>query len=118
MKPMPKELPVLKSSYELALYLIPAIEKMPRTHRFTLGDRILGHIYDILEMLTAARYSKDKLAILIRCNLHLERLRLLLRLCFDLKTLPLKTYGHATGLADEVGSMIGGWIRSEQEKKR
>jgi hypothetical protein len=34
--------PVLEAHYQFLTWLLPAIEKFPRTHKFTLGDRIEG----------------------------------------------------------------------------
>lgn len=106
------DLPVIKKAYDLALYLIPLIGRMPRAHKFTLGDRIADHAYELLEMLTTARYQRNKAQTLVGANLLLERLRLLLRLAKDVKAISVKAYGHSTGIADEVGAMLGGWLRS------
>lgn len=110
-KKKPDDLPIIQKAYNTAMYLIPVVERMPRVHRFTLGDRIANAVYDFLELLTVARFTKDKLQMLKEANLLLERLRLLLRLAKDLKAVSIKSYGHATGMMEEVGAMLGGWIR-------
>lgn len=84
-KKRPDDLPIIQKAYNTAMYLIPAVERMPRVHRFTLGDRIANAVYDFLELLTVARFTRDKLQMLKEANLLLERLRLLLRLAKDLK---------------------------------
>lgn len=110
-KKRPDDLPIIQKAYNTAIYLIPVLERMPRAHRFTLGDRIANAVYDFLELLTVARFTRDKLQMLKEANLLLERLRLLLRLAKDLKAVSIKSYGHATGMMEEVGAMLGGWIR-------
>jgi hypothetical protein len=51
-----------------------------------------------------------------RINLRLERLRMLLRLCHRLKYLPHQRYEHAMRCLNEVGRMLGGWIKQQQEE--
>jgi len=64
-----------------------------------------------LDSLVAAAYSREKLARLEQGNLALEQLRFLLRLSHDLRHLNTRGYEYATGLVDEIGRLIGGWIK-------
>jgi hypothetical protein len=61
-----------------------------------------------------ARYSKDKSQILKRINLNLEKLRVLLRICFELKFLSTSAYEQAMSRLHEIGKMLGGWIKQTQ----
>lgn len=49
---MPQEKPVVQKMYDLIKWLIPQIAKLPRSHKFTLGDRITNLALDTLELLT------------------------------------------------------------------
>jgi hypothetical protein len=106
---------VITKHYDLCLWLVPHINKFPRDHRFTLGDRIVGGLYDILEMLLEAAYTGRKREVLLRANLKLEQLRYLIRLSKDLRLLSLQRYEHAAELTDEVGRMLGGWLKSRED---
>lgn len=106
------ELPVMVRAYDMAMHIIPLVEKMPRTHKFTLGDRIVDHVYEILEQLVDARYSRQRAPILRHINLALEKLRVLLRIASEMRAISIKAYGSATARANEVGAMIGGWMKS------
>ena len=56
------ELPIVQKTYDLIRWYIPILNRLPRDHRFALGDRIVNNLYDLLEELIRARYSKnDKL---------------------------------------------------------
>lgn len=68
-----------------------------------------------MEDLVEARYSRRKVEILKRINLKLERLRVLLRISHELEYLPHRSYEFAMRSLDEVGRMVGGWIK-QQEK--
>jgi hypothetical protein len=50
--------PVLEKTYQFVLWVVMAVEKMLRAHKFTLGDRIQNTALDALENLIEATYSK------------------------------------------------------------
>ena len=53
-RPEAGELPIILAHYDLCLWLIPAIGKYPRDHRFTLGERTENRLLTILERLLRA----------------------------------------------------------------
>ena len=46
--------PALEAMYRFLLWLIPAVEKFPRSQKFLLGDRIQNAALDVLERLIEA----------------------------------------------------------------
>jgi|GEM_PF-3167993 hypothetical protein len=40
-----KELSVIQKSYDCIKWYVPIIERLPKIHRFTLGDRIINQLY-------------------------------------------------------------------------
>lgn len=113
---MGKEIPAVTKLYDIIRWMIPQVEKLPRRYKFTLGDRIINNLLDSLEVLIEAAYTKNKYRLLKDLNLKLEKLRFLLRLAKDLKALSIKKYGYITGEINELGKMIGGWIKAEHGK--
>ena len=105
---------VLNKAYDLLLYLVPQLEKFPRSQKFLLGDRIETRVLEILEMLIHAYYSPQpqKLPILRRVNLALEQLRYLVRLSHDLHHLNRQKYGFVAEQVNTIGRMVGGWIKA------
>jgi hypothetical protein len=57
---MIKDLSVIQKTYDLIVWYIPIIERSPRTHRFTVGDKIVNNLYELLEGLIEARYTQNK----------------------------------------------------------
>ena len=47
----------VQSCHDLLLWLIPQLDKLPRSRRFTLGDRLERILLDVLEKLVEAAYS-------------------------------------------------------------
>ena len=103
-------------TYDLLKWAIPTLNKFPRDQRFLLGDRIENHILDVLELLVHANYSRDKLAYLQKANLKIELLRFLWRLSLDLKYLNTRRYEFVSKKLNDIGSLVGGWIRQQKAK--
>lgn len=97
---------------DLLLWMIPHLDKLPRSRRFTLGDKLEVRLLTILETLVSAAYSHNKRQFLIQANRDLEVCRHLWRLCFDLRTIPSKSYEHGIRLMLELGKQIGGWLKA------
>lgn len=109
-----QELTVISKCYELVLWTVNHTSRFPRQHRHVLGDRIEQHLYDVLETLVDAKYTPDRRELLNEVNRRLEKLRFLFRLAKDLKCLELTSYGFGAKCVDEIGRMVGGWLRGAE----
>jgi len=89
---MPKEVDAITKLYDFLLWIIPKLEKFPRSQKFLIADRIETVLLDILDLLIEASYSKKKSKLLRYANLKLEQLRYVIRLSKGLKLLSLKNY--------------------------
>ena len=105
---------VVPRTYDLVLWLVPRVNEFPRAQRFVLGDRILNAALDLLDQLTEAQFSRDRLGLLHRANFTLARLRHLLRLANDLHLLGERRYEFVSERLEEVGRMVGGWARQQR----
>ncbi len=72
--------PALDCHYRFILWLVPAVNRFSRAHKFLLGDRIQGTAMEVLEALIEATYNRRREAPLSRANLGIEKLRFLCRL--------------------------------------
>ena len=93
----------LEAHYRFLLWLVPAVERFPRSQKFLLGDRIQTTALDVLERLIEATYTKRRADLLARANLGLEKLRIPFRLAHDLRLLDPRRYQHAARSIDETG---------------
>ena len=75
-----EELVVVTKTYDLILWSCHHTGKFPRNHRFVLGERIERNLYDLLEILIRAKYTKHRQELLEQANLVLEILRFQMRL--------------------------------------
>lgn len=106
-----EELPVIQKTYDLVCWACQHVGRFPRKHRFTLGERLERRLYDLLEGLIQARYTKDRAGLLRQANLVLEVLRYQVRLAHDLRCLRTASYEHAARELNAIGAMVGGWLR-------
>jgi hypothetical protein len=112
------ELLVIDRAYELVRWSCAHIGRFPRQYRFTLGERIERRLYDLLETLVQARYTRDRHGLLQRANLGLEVLRFQVRLAYDLRCLRTTSYLHAVERLHEIGCMVGGWAKAASPAHR
>jgi hypothetical protein len=110
------ELPIIQKSYDLILWYVPLLNKLPRDHKFGLGQRIVDNLYRLLEELIAARYAKEKLSRLESLNAVLDVLRHQTRLLKDFGLIETKRYEFASKSLNAIGTDLGGWIVQQQRK--
>ena len=110
-----EELTVITKTYDLILWCCNHTSRFPRNHRFVLGERIERNLYNLLETLIRAKYTKNRQRLLEEANLNLEVPRFQMRLAKDLQCLKVNSYGFAAQAIDEIGRLIGGWLRSRPE---
>ena len=53
----------LESHYHFVLWLIPTVDRFPRSQKFLLGDRIQSTALDVLERLVEATYTRRGLTL-------------------------------------------------------
>ena len=113
---MAAELPIIQKTYDLIKWYVPILNRLPRNHKFQLGDRMVSGLYELLESLIVARYQRRKLPQLQVINSKLDILRYQTRLLLDFELLSQKRYQYVSGLINGIGMELGGWIRQQQEK--
>lgn len=109
-----EELTVITKAYDLIHWTVNHTSRFPRNHRHVLGARIEQHLYDVLELLIDAKFSRHRREQLDTTNRKLETLRFLLRLAKDVDCLKVTSYGFAAKSVDEIGRLVGGWLRSAE----
>lgn len=107
-----QNLPIFQKTYDLILWLYPPVNKFPKSQRFVLGQQIHNTSLEILKNIIQANAEKNKTIYLKQASVDLDKLRILIRLSKDLKFISVKQYGLAAEKVNEIGKMLGGWIKS------
>ena len=106
------ELPIIQKTYDLIKWYVPVLNRLPRNYRFSLGERIMNNLYDLLEKLIRARFSKsEKLEILQDLNVQLDIIRYQTRLLSDFELISSERYKYINKQIDGIGYDLGGWIK-------
>ncbi len=84
---------------------------IPKSQRFTFGQRIDSITLDVLQLIIRAIYSTEQRAYLVEINLKLEELRVLWRIVQKRYWISLKQLDYVQRSIDESGRMVGGWIK-------
>ena len=107
--------PIFVRTYDLLRWLLPRTLKFPREYRFGLVHRAQEAAFALQRALLSAALADDREQerfMLCRADVELGMLRLYVRLSHDLKLLDDGGYEHASRMLDEVGRLLGGWMRS------
>ncbi len=112
-----KQSPIFSKTYDMIRWLIPQTVKFPRQQRFVLAGNVQQTALRFQEQLVAAAYADKALPDLRQADVSLATLRIYLRLCRDLKLLQFNQYEHVTRMVNEIGRLLGGWIRSIKKEE-
>jgi hypothetical protein len=108
-----EELPIIQKTYDLIKWYVPILNRLPKQHRFNLGDRIIARLYDLLEGLLVAQYSKEKLQQLQNLNRSLTVLRYQTKLLLEFDLMSAQRYEYVSKLINSIGQDLGGWIKQK-----
>ena len=109
---------VVQKAYDWNLWILPKVEKFPRSYRFTVGENLVTASLDLMNNLVDASYVKRNATPLAAAVRMVNRIRILVRLAKDLQLLSVSGYEHASLGLDEIGRMTGGWWKSTSIVKR
>jgi hypothetical protein len=107
------ELPVIQKTYDLILWYVPILNRLPRDHKFAVGDRMVLVLYDLLEGLLVARYRREKLALLEDLASRVDLLRYQTRLR-DFGLIGVDRHEHAARQLVALGKDLGAWARQQR----
>ena len=110
------DIPIFKKIYEMYKNFYNFRNSIPKQDRYTLWQKCENILLETLEnILLASQMSKEeKLPILEKASLNLNLFRIFVRLAKEVKAIDNKKYILLQENADEVGRMLGGWIKSVQ----
>ncbi|MYE38559.1 MAG: diversity-generating retroelement protein Avd [Candidatus Spechtbacteria bacterium SB0662_bin_43] len=108
------DIPIFRKTYDLYKLFHEYRKVVPKYDRFTIFERCEHLILDVIEGILQASSEKkpEKLSTLEKCSLKLNMLRVFIRLTKDTKSIDTKKYIVLEGIVDEIGRMLGGWIRA------
>jgi four helix bundle protein len=109
-----EELKILQKTYDMVLYGNQCLQQFPRSERYALATDIKKSMYTLLRLIITANKRYYKKTTLQDIDIELDALRTFIRLAADqnFKYLPLRKYENWSKMLNEIGKMLGGWIKS------
>ncbi len=110
---MPDPTPIFPKTYELLTWLIPHTLNFPRSQRFVVTKRLQDALLDFQEHIIEANrvWGAARVTRLRQADADLDKVRLYLRLAERWGWLDAGQYRHVSLLVQEIGCMLGGWIK-------
>lgn len=107
-----EDLKILQKVYDMIKYGYGALAQFPKSEKFALAADIKRCLDLILERVIEAEKKYYKKTTLQELDVEVTKLKAYLRLSMELRFLPPKKYEIWSGMAVEVGKMLGGWLKS------
>jgi len=100
----------LVQAYKLWHGFLPNFSK---DSRYTIGTKIDSLFLETIELIIKATYSDkvEKLVSLKNASVKLDLLKFFLQIAWEIKSLDNKKYILISEKLDEIGKMLGGWIK-------
>jgi hypothetical protein len=111
--------PLFAKTYDLLLWLIPLTLKFPRSQRFLLAERLSGMALDFYDLILEAVIEPEGQGERLRAaDRLLTKIRLYVRLSYDLECISEGQWEQTARRVDEIGRLIGGWQRKREKDQR
>lgn len=109
-----QDIPLFTKTYELYKLFYEYLGSFPKKDRYSLGQKTEAVLLDLLEaiILASGLPKEEKLPILKKASLKLDVLKILFRLAKDVHALDTKKYILLEEHVQEIGKMLGGWIKA------
>ncbi len=115
---MKENYPIFVHWYTTLDWILATAERFPKNARFSLASRVADEALDTMQLVIEAIYTKERIPLLDRINLSLEKQRVFFRIACDRKYISLKQHEHIARAMNETGRMVGGWRKKSLEKNR
>lgn len=110
------DVPIFKKSYDLYKAIYGYRLTIPKQDRYAIWQRCENLSLDIIEglFISSQLPKNEKYPSLRRADIKVNFLKVLLRLSREIKALDARKYIILEQMAEEIGKMLGGWIKSVQ----
>lgn len=109
---------IFKKAYQFTQDILKTTNIFPKSQRFLMASRLEDTSIGILEQIVQANEAREKTPFLNKASQLLERLRILIRLSKDSCYIDFKKYENLSRAADEIGRMLGGWIKYSSGREK
>lgn len=114
---MYEKLLIIQKMYDLVLWIYPLVNRIPKSHRQVLGRQIEELAISILISMIRANKTRGSNRQMLQQQISddLDCLRILVRLCKDLRFMSIAQYHNTAERLNEIGKMLHGWRKSGEK---
>lgn len=107
----------LQKIRDLLQYLYTSFVKYPKSEKLGLVADYKENLYEFIFLIVSARKKYYKKTTLQDADVRLEMLRMFNDLSYDLHYIDIKRYELIAKQLNEIGRLLGGWIKKVKEKE-
>lgn len=109
-----RQSPIFTRTYDLLQWLLPHTNSWPRSYRFTLTQELLRSGLRFQERLLEAALESHNARRLEQADTELAKLRLYIRMGYDLQCMSSAQYAHVSEMIGHIGRLLGAWRRTQK----
>lgn len=102
-----------KKMRDLLVYMNIMTKQFPKHEKYLMANKLREYGYTIFELIIICNKKVYKKTDLTLLNIKHELLRQFINLAFELKYIDHKKHRYSSLLVDEIGKMVGAWIKKE-----
>ena len=111
-----EHLPIYKAAYDVCLCFEQVVRNFSRYHKYSLGQDLRDGARRVLKLVVRANARRDKTPVLLELRGELEELKVLLRLCQDVKAFPnFNSFQCAITHVTDIAKQNEGWLKSQRQ---
>ncbi len=110
-----EHLPIYKKAMDLTIYFEKVVRNFSRYHKYTLGSELREKSRKIVELIIKANSATAKRPLLLELRESLEGLRILIRICKEVKAFNrFNSFVYASDLVIDISRQNEGWIKGQK----
>ncbi len=106
------DLKIRQKVEDMIVYGYTAMRQFPKSEKHTLAADIKQSMFRLLSLVITTNKKYYKKTTMQELDIELDFLRALVRVAMQLQFLPFKKYEFWANILNEIGRMIGGWLKS------
>lgn len=87
-------------------------KEFSREYKFTLGQKIKDEVIELVILIYRANSAENKTEHIEAMLERLQVVELLLRLCHDMRLIPMKDYAAIVEMTESLGKQAQGWKKA------
>lgn len=100
-----------RKAKELIKYIDVYTRHFPKYQKYVLGERLRNQSQDLIDIIITINKKHYKKTDLSMLDVRHEQLRVNANISYELELVKYDMYHHLANLIDEMGKMIGAWLK-------